>query len=148
MRAVFCVLLLAVAACGSSTEPRNHTLAGDPSLRITNNLDHDWVYVDWADGDAVVGRDSVAPRTVDQCVRFLAQPDSAKWIITATQTGNGFRPVTASVGGVFFNPADRPAWDVIVDPNGRDSPLIMAWDSAAAVNGSVYGKTRSVPTPC
>lgn len=147
MRTALVLLVFALAACGSSTEPKDG-LAGDPSLRITNNLDHDWVYVDWQDGEAIIGRDSVAPGAVDQCVSFLAQPDSAKWVITATQTGGGNPPAQSSVGGVYFNPADRPAWDVIVDPNSNGSPLIMAWDSAAAVSGPVYGKTRPVPTPC
>jgi hypothetical protein len=35
-----------------------------------------------------------------------------------------------------------------VSPNGGASPLIYAWDSAAAVNGPVYGVTRPIPQPC
>lgn len=147
MRSFFCALLVsAVIGCSSSTEPNK---AGDPSLLITNNLPFDYVYVTWQDGNAIIGRDSVAPMTALQCVRFLAQPDSAKWIITVTEHSGGSL-TWASVGGNWFNPADRPAWNVIVTsqfpPNG--TPLIAAWDSAAAVNGPVYGETRAIPKPC
>jgi hypothetical protein len=103
-------LLFAALACGSSTAPGK---AGDPSLLITNNLDASYVYITWQDGNAIVGKDSIPPRTANQCVRFLAQPDSAQWIITATENG-----ATASQGGNFFNPADQPAWTVVVSSAG------------------------------
>lgn len=111
------VLLLSVAivACGGSTEPKG----GDPSLLITNNLDHDWVQVVWQDGNSIFGRDSVPPRMANQCVRFTAQPDSAYWSITTTPTNaNGIQMGRFNQTAPFFNPADRPAWKVTVGTDG------------------------------
>jgi hypothetical protein len=113
-----------LAACSSSTEPSK---AGDPSLLFTNNLDHDYVYVTWQDGNAIFGRDSIAPRTANQCVRFTAQPDSARWVITAGETSPGSPTPTTSQGGNWFNPEDRPAWNVVVNPgSGGGGPQIVA----------------------
>jgi hypothetical protein len=112
---LFVVLIL--AACGSSTGPGK---AGDPSLLITNDLTSDYVYITWKDGNAIVGRDSVAPRTANQCVRFLAQPDSAYWQATASDNG---RVSTQSYP--YFNPASRPAWKVVVSVNPGNSPSIL-----------------------
>jgi hypothetical protein len=147
MRASLVLLILALAACGSSTEPNK---AGDPSLLITNNMPADYVFVTWQDGNAIIGRDSVAPHTANQCVRFTAQPDSAKWLIVIMDSQLGVSPdrATSTLGGAWFNPADRPAWDVEVNPIPNGSPLIFAWDSAAAASGPVYGRMRDIPTPC
>jgi hypothetical protein len=102
MRALSLVALAFVIACGSSTEP---ALAGDPSILVTNDLPSSWVYVNWKDGQGVLGRDSVAARAT-KCVRFLAQPDSAYWDATASE--NGYTTVVRSPS--WFNPSDRPAW--------------------------------------
>lgn len=112
MRALVAAFVLALAACGSSTDPSK---AGDPSLLFTNDTGS-WVYVTWRDGDAIEGKDSVPPRTPSQCVRFLAQPDSAYWDISVNDPIGGSAEVTAP----YFNPADRPAWRVTVSssPNG------------------------------
>jgi hypothetical protein len=113
MRGLFAFCLLAIVACGSSTEPGK---AGDPSILVTNNLQSDWVYITWKDGQSVLGRDSVAPRTVDQCVRFLAQPDSAYWEAIATEKGST-GTITSGVAGEpteYFNPSSRPAWSLTV----------------------------------
>lgn len=126
MRSLFVLSLAFLAACGGSTEPGK---AGDPALLITNNLDHDFVYITWQDGDAIIGKDSVAPRTASQCVRFLAQPDSAKWIVTASEDRGGGQRSSASVGGVWFDPAARPAWTVVVNSGLPNSaPSIIAND--------------------
>jgi hypothetical protein len=94
-------LFLSIVACGGSTEPN----AGDPSILVTNDLPASWVYVNWKDGQGIVGRDSVAARTA-KCVRFTAQPDSAYWEAYATE--NGYTNTVRSPA--WFNPADRPAW--------------------------------------
>jgi hypothetical protein len=119
MRVIIAAIALALTACGSSTEPKPGG-AGDPSVLVINDLDHDYVYVDWQDGNAIVGRDSVAPHTANQCIRFLAQPDSAKLIVTATETtvGSGGVDPSHSEGGNWFNPADAPAWTVSVSSGG------------------------------
>lgn len=114
-------LFCAVSACGSSTGPGK---AGDPSLLFTNNLQSSYVYITWQDGQSIIGRDSIPPRTIGQCVRFLAQPDSAKWVVTATENGGLATETTP-----YFNPASRPAWDVVVTSSGSvGSPQIIARD--------------------
>lgn len=115
------LFLTLTAACGSSTAPGG---AKDPSLLFTNNLDSSWVYITWRDGQVIEGRDSIAPRTRSQCVRFLAQPDSAYWTITAHENG-GLATATAP----YFNPASRPAWSVVVNSVGSvGSPSILVSD--------------------
>jgi ABC-type phosphate transport system substrate-binding protein len=109
------VAALIVAACGSSTAPGK---AGDPSLLFTNNTDS-WVFVTWRDGITIAGADSVAPRTQSQCVRFLAQPDSAYWAIKVN-TVDGSAEQTAP----YFNPADRPAWRVIVSTDRSGASIL------------------------
>lgn len=124
MRTISILLLLAIAACGSSTDVK---AGNDPSLLFTNNLDRDYVYITWQDGNAIVGRDSIPPHTVGQCVRFTAQPDSAYWSITATESNpNGLQPATANVTAPYFNPTDRPAWNVTVTSEYPGSPAIRA----------------------
>lgn len=111
------IVALIAAACSSSTAPSK---AGDPSLLFTNNLDSSWVYITWRDGAVIEGRDSIPPRTASQCVRFLAQPDSAYWTITAHDQG-----ASSNVTAPYFNPATRPAWKVVVS-SGQTSPFIVA----------------------
>ena len=114
------VAVVALAACSSSsTGPASK--AGDPSLLITNNLQSDYVYITWQDGAAIIGHDSVAPRTANQCVRFTAQPDSAYWSITASDPNLGTSNMTAP----YFNPSDRPAWNVVVSEGTNASPAIV-----------------------
>lgn len=100
MRLLLASAVLVLAACRSSTEP-----AGDPSILVTNDLPASWVYVNWKDGQGIVGKDSVAARTT-KCVRFTAQPDSAYWEAVATE--NGYTTTVRSPS--WFNPSDRPAW--------------------------------------
>jgi hypothetical protein len=128
MRAVFAAACLFVlAACGSSTDPSK---AGDPSLLITNNLDSTWVYITWRDGAVIEGRDSVPPRTASQCVRFLAQPDSAYWDVRVQ-----VNTIVTTQTYPYFNPADRPAWRVVVyDKAGSPGPVSIL--------------TTLVDTPC
>lgn len=129
MRAVLCfVSLVALAACSSSTAPSS---AGDPSLLFTNNLPSDYVYITWKDGNAILGRDSIPPRTASQCVRFTAQPDSAYWSITASETQNGLPTNTANATAPYFNPTSRPAWRVVVD-DVSGVVVIKATDTAIA----------------
>lgn len=106
MRYLLASAILFLSACGSSTDLK----AGDPSILVTNDLPSNWVYVTWKDGQGIVGRDSVAPRTANQCVRFLAQPDSAYWEASATE--NGSTEIIRSP--TWFNPSDRPAWSLHV----------------------------------
>lgn len=120
MRALPVLLIVAfLGACSSSTEPSK---AGDPSILVTNDLPSDWVYITWKDGLGIVGRDSVAPRTASQCVRFLAQPDSAYW--EATTVENGYSATVTSAE--WFNPADAPAWSIHVFDGGNPAvPAIL-----------------------
>lgn len=119
------LVLLFCAACGSSTEP----LAGDPALLVTNDLDASWVFVTWKDGQGIIGRDSVPPRTASQCIRFTAQPDSAYWQISASENGH-----TTEQTAAWFNPSDRPAWSVHVYEGGGvvSVPVILAQDTEMA----------------
>lgn len=103
------------SACGSSTEPK----AGDPSLLFSNST-NSWVYITWQDGAAIFGHDSIPPRTDLQCVRFLAQPDSAVWHIEINDAIGGRAEQTAP----YFNPADRPAWRVIVSSSSSGTSII------------------------
>jgi hypothetical protein len=121
---------LVAAACSSSTSPVSK--AGDPSLLFTNNLPNDYVYITWQDGNAIIGKDSIPPHTANQCVRFTAQPDSARWVITASETPPGGSIETSSETAPWFNPAARPAWNVRVDHNATGSPSIFASDTTAA----------------
>jgi hypothetical protein len=100
------IVMLVLGACSGATGPS----AGDPSILVTNDLPSSWVYVTWKDGQGIVGRDSVAPRTVGQCVRFTAQPDSAYWEAVATENG----ATTIVRSPTWFNPSDRPAWSLDV----------------------------------
>lgn len=121
MRSVALVLTLLSIACSSSTEPGT---AGDPSLLFTNTLDNSYVYVTWRDGQEIFGRDSVAPHTANQCIRFLAQPDSAYWEVTVTEDAQ-----TSAQSYDWFNPADRPAWNVVVSHNTNGSPSIITTET-------------------
>lgn len=107
------LVLLSVLACSSSTG-----LAGDPTILVTNDLPADWVFVNWKDGQGILGRDSVAPRTV-KCVRFLAQPDSAYWEATATENNS----TTGVRSPSWFNPASRPAWTLRVFDDNSPVPV-------------------------
>jgi hypothetical protein len=97
-------LFLPMIACGGSTEPKG----GDPSLLFSNSTSAP-VYLTWQDGQQIFGRDTIPPHTVGHCSRFLAQPDSAQFEITASENG-GLSTYTAP----FFDPAARPAWTVDV----------------------------------
>jgi hypothetical protein len=126
VRLFFALLVAALsAACSSGTETSK---AGDPSLLVTNDLPSSWVYITWQDGDAIIGRDSIPPQTSSQCVRFTAQPDSASWFITASETNQSGHVVTSTQGPAWFNPADRPAWKIVVSSGGGGSPFILAED--------------------
>lgn len=116
MKYISVAFLVLVAACSSSTAPSK---AGDPSLLFTNTTGS-WVYVTWQDGAAIFGKDSIPPRTDSQCVRFLAQPDSAFWHIEINDPIGGSAAQTAP----YFNPADRPAWRVIVSSSSSGTSIL------------------------
>lgn len=124
MSRIAIALAVLLTACGSSTAPSK---AGDPSLLFTNNLPNDYVYVTWQDGEGIIGMDSVAPRTTNQCIRFLAQPDSAKWSVVATEAGQVSRQSYP-----WFNPANRPAWRVVVSSLAPASPSILTTEVQTA----------------
>lgn len=123
MRFVALMSLSILMACGGSTEPGK---AGDPSILVSNHLSSSWVYITWKDGQGVAGRDSVAPQTLNQCVRFLAQPDSAYWEarVNDDPPGGGWAQQATPA---WFNPADRPAWTLQAYPGG---PVLLAADAA------------------
>ena len=123
MSRIAIALAVLLTACGSSSTG----LAGDPSLLFSNST-ASWVYVTWRDGAVIEGKDSVPPHTNSQCVRFLAQPDSAYWDIKINDPIGG----TAEQTAPYFNPADRPAWQV---------------DISSDVHGTVI-HTTLVDIPC
>lgn len=127
MSRIAIALAVLLTACGSSSTG----LAGDPSILVTNDLQSSWVYVTWKDGQGIVGRDSVAPRTANHCVRFLAQPDSAYWEATATENGS---LSTVRSPGPWFNPASRPAWSLHVYDDPKTPvpvPVMLQADASA-----------------
>lgn len=112
----YLLVLVVLCACSSST-----AVQGDPSILVTNDLPTSWVYVNWKDGQGIVGRDSVAAR-MQKCVRFTAQPDSAYWEATATENAT-----TATVRSpAWFEPSARPAWSLhVYEGNGAVAVPIM-----------------------
>jgi hypothetical protein len=147
-RFCFVPLLVVVNACGGTgtSEPR---IPLGPSLLITNTLDNDKVYVVWNDASgARLGTDSVGPRISNRCVRLRpVDADSAQWTLTATELVNGVR-LTSTVSSYWFHPGDVRAAEALVMSSQQASPNIVAWDSASAVNGPVFGQTREVPPHC
>ncbi len=123
--------LLFVVACSGTTEPKSK--AGDPSILVTNNLGV-YTYITWKDGQGIVGRDSVAGH-ITQCVRFLAQPDSAYWEASATEAVGGNPESTGTIRNPavgFFNPADRPAWTLVVSDDGYGNVRLLENEVATA----------------
>lgn len=113
--------LLALIACGGSgTGP----LGLDPAILFNNHLQYP-VYLEWRDGQAIVGRDTVAAGEMAHCSHFLAQPDSAYFQIVATDESGGYGPRTSTITAPYFHPLDRPAWRVDVRENGPNSPAIQ-----------------------
>lgn len=145
-RYCFVPLFVVVTACGGTSEPR---ISLGPSLLITNTLDNEKVYVVWNDASgARLGTDSVGPRVSNRCVRLRpVNADSAQWTLTATESVGGVR-LTSTVTSYWFHPGDVRAAEVLVISSQQESPNIMAWDSASAVQGPVYGQTREVPPHC
>jgi hypothetical protein len=141
--------LLVATGCGESTDPKAESPG--PSLLITNTLSAEKVYVTWNDAAGrLLFADSVGPRVSNRCIRL--QPvtaDSAQWTLKATVILD-FSPLISTVTSYWFHPGDRRAAEVIVVSAApqRGSPTIMAWDSASAVNGPVYGETREIPPHC
>lgn len=146
--AEFCVvpLLVVVNGCGGTIGP---TIPLAPSLLITNTLLNDKVYVAWNDAAATrLSTDSVGPRVSNRCIHLRpVDADSAQWTLTATEFVDGVR-LTSTVTSYWFHPGDVRAAEVLVISSGQGSPSIMAWDSASAVHGPVYGQMREVPPHC
>jgi hypothetical protein len=145
-RFCFLPLLVVVNACGGTSEPR---IPVGPSLLITNALVSDKVYVAWNDAsDSRLSTDSVGPRVSNRCIRLRpVDADSAQWTLTATELVDGVR-LTSTVTSYWFHPGDVRAAEVLVLSNQQGSPTMVAWDSASAVNGPVFGQTREVPPHC
>jgi hypothetical protein len=147
-RFCFLPLLVLVNACGGTgtSEPK---IPLGPSLLITNALVNDKVYVAWNDAsDSRLSTDSVGPRVSNRCIRLRpVDADSAQWTLTATELVDGVR-LTSTVTSYWFHPGDVRAAEVLVISSQQGSPNIMAWDSASAVNGPVFGQTREVPPHC
>ena len=144
----FLPLLVLVNACGGTgtSEPR---IPLAPSLLITNALVSDKVYVAWNDAsDIRLSTDSVGPRVSNRCIRLRpVDADSAQWTLTATELVDGVR-LTSTVTSYWFHLGDVRAAEVMVISSQQASPIIMAWDSAAAVDGPVFGQSREVPPHC
>lgn len=144
----FLPLLVLVNACGGTgtSEPR---IPLAPSLLITNALVSDKVYVAWNDAsDSRLSTDSVGPHVSNRCIRLRpVDADSAQWTLTATELVDGVR-LTSTVTSYWFHPGDVRAAEVMVISSQQGSPTIMAWDSASAVQGPVFGQTREVPPHC
>jgi hypothetical protein len=145
-RFCFVPLLVVVNACGGTSEPG---ISIGPTLLITNTLDNEKVYVAWHDASgARLGTDSVGPHISNRCVRLRpVDADSAQWTLTATAFVNGVL-LTSTVSSYWFHPGDVRAAEALVTSEQLSSPNIIAWDSASAVNGPVFGQTREVPPHC
>jgi hypothetical protein len=146
MRFYFLPLLVVVNGCGGAIDPR---IPLAPSLLITNTLVNDRVYVAWNDAaDRHLSTDSIGPRVSNRCIRLRpVDADSAQWTLTATESVDGVR-LTSTVISYWYHPGDVRAAEVLVISSQQGSPTILAWDSAAAVGGPVFGQVREVPPHC
>ena len=146
MRFYFFPLLVVVNACGGASDPRSPLT---PSLLITNTLVNDKVYVEWNDAaDRHLSTDSIGPGVSNRCIRLRpVDADSAQWTLTATESVDGVR-LTSTVTSYWYHLGDVRASEVLVISSQQQSPIILAWDSAAAVNGPVFGQAREVPPHC
>jgi hypothetical protein len=144
----FIPLLVLVNACGGTgtSEPR---IPLAPSLLISNALVGDKVYVAWNDASGSrLSTDSVGPGLSNRCIRLRpVDADSAQWTLTATESVAGVR-LTSTVISYWFHPGDVRAAEALVISSQQGSPTILAWDSAAAVGGPVYGQNREIPPHC
>jgi len=112
------VLLVLLAACGSSTGPAGH----DPTVLITNQTD--WpVHFQWRDGQGVAGADTV-PAHVERCERFFARPDSAFFYADVTDPRQGMSTYTAP----WFEPTASPAFTMTVTAQTNSSPGMLTHD--------------------
>jgi hypothetical protein len=146
MRFYLLPLLVVVNGCGGTNDPR---IPLAPSLLITNTLANDKVYVEWNDAaDRRLGTDSIGPRISNRCIRLRpVDTDSAQWTLTASESVGGVR-LTSTVTSYWYHASDVRASEVLVISSQQGSPSIMAWDSAAAVDGPVFGQTREIPPHC
>ncbi len=149
IRLMAALLLFGLIACdGGVSDPQPATA---PSLLVTNNLFRDRVYVAWKGPDGqLLLKDSVGPRLSRRCVRL--QPvatDSAQWTLTASEIIDGV-PLTSIAISYWFHVGDRRAFEIVVLSGSaqRQSPTIVPWDSAMAVDGPVEGQTRETPPHC
>ena len=142
-------LLLGLVACDGSTAPQPVT---HPSLLVTNNLAHDWVYVVWMGAHGqVLFADSVGPKVSRRCVRL--QPvaaDSAHWTLTAGESSEG-STLTSAVMSPWYQVGDLRALGVLVSSAlPRQSPNIVVWDSVGVMGafGPLPAQTLEVPPHC
>lgn len=105
--------------------PRDTAKLKDPTVDIYSTVPNR-VYFTWASGQAVLGADTVPPMS-HRCEAFTAVADSAFWeILDSSALSGGWAEQHTN----YFDPAARPAWNVLVSdsPNGI---LIRVVDTVA-----------------
>jgi hypothetical protein len=116
------VALVLLAACGGATNP-----GIDPTILITNETT--WpLYFEWRDGQNVLGADTIVGGVRNYCVRFFARADSAYFYAEITDPDHTV-PATSWYMQPWFDPTERHAWTMLIEPRLNGSPNIVVRDT-------------------